>query len=74
MKGAPVQVGIAVLHAARREIGLDTDNRLDIPGAAGTVKINHAEHGAMIGNGQRLHAKLFGPVHQFLNLAQTIQQ
>ncbi len=74
MKRFTILIGVAVLHGARREVGLDADNRFDAGVGTGAVKVNHAEHRAMIGNRQRIHAEVFGTMDELVNTAETVQQ
>ena len=54
----------AVETAARRNIDLAPDHRMDSRLVAGLIEIHHAVHHAVVGDGQRLHAQFLGAIHQ----------
>ena len=59
---------------ARRQVGLQPDDRLDPRGLGGVVELDHPEHGAVIGERQGGHAHLVGALDQLLDVAEAIKQ
>ena len=55
-----VDLGFLVGVAARRHVGLDADDRLDPRPAAGLVELDRPVHRPVVGDGQRLHARVGG--------------
>ena len=51
-----VLAGVPLEPRARRDVGLDADDRLDAGGAPGLEEAERAEHGAVIRDGHRGHA------------------
>ncbi len=74
MGGAPVFLGVVVLHAAGGHVGLQADDGLDAGIFAGVVKLDHAEHGAVVGDRQGGHVHFFGALDQLLDIAEAIQE
>jgi hypothetical protein len=70
--GTFVLLRVAFPHAARSQIRLDADDRLDPRAGGGVVEIDHAEHGAVIGQGQGRHAHLLGTLHDLLDIAEPV--
>ena len=57
-----------------RHIGFQADDGLYAGGFGGIVELDHTKHGPVIGNGKRRHAQLFGALHQFFDIAETVKQ
>ena len=74
MRGPAVQRRVAVAHAARRQVGLHADDRMDAFGPAGAVEVDRAEHRPVIADGQRAHAQFGGARHQIVDATQPVQQ
>ena len=55
-----VNLAVAVLHGARRQITFHTNNRFDTFGFACIVKFNRRKHGAVVRDGDGGHVVLFG--------------
>ena len=49
MVGGPVSLGMAISHAVRGYIGLDTDDRLDTRCLRGAVEFDGPKHSSVIG-------------------------
>ena len=73
MVGFAVVAGVAVGHASRRKVGFQAHNRRDARVRASAVKVQHAEHDAVIGDSQRRHVQFFRARDQLLDAALTIQ-
>ncbi len=61
-------------HAPGGKVGFDPDDWLDSRLAARAIKIDRAVHGAVVGQREGGHAKLFGVVNQLGDAAQAVQQ
>ncbi len=72
--GGPVQLGVAVLHAARRHVGFQPDDRLDAGFFGRLVEVDHAEHRAVVGDGHRRHIHLFDALDQLLDVREAVEQ
>ncbi|HEX6208056.1 MAG TPA: hypothetical protein VF058_06810, partial [Actinomycetota bacterium] len=57
-----VLAGVAVEPRARRHVGLDAEDRLDPSRPGLTVEVERAEHHAVVGEADRRHPHLGGPV------------
>ena len=55
-------------------IDFTAKDRLDSLSTCSTVKVDHAEHTAMIGNCHAVHSKLFDPRHALFNFIGAVQQ
>ena len=71
---ALVFLWITVKARAVRQIRLEADDGLDAGFLGRVVKLNDAEHDAVIGDGQRRLAHLFGARDQLGNLAQPVEK
>ncbi|MBA7654041.1 hypothetical protein ES703_61915 [subsurface metagenome] len=60
--------------AAGSEIHLTADNRLYPHLPSGLVKLNHAIHRAVVGNGQAVHTQFPGSRYQLWNAAHAVKQ
>ena len=65
---------LLVFHTAGCNIDLASDNWFDSLRAACLIKGYCTVHNAVIGHGQRIHFKLFGPFYQIRDTAGTVQQ
>jgi len=65
--------GLAVARAGRK-VRLHSDNRVDATLARRSVELNRAEHVAVIGERDRVHAELDAPVHQLVDARGSVQQ
>ncbi len=72
--GAPVLLGVMFLHRAGRQVGFQPDDGLDAGLLGGVVELDHAEHGAVVGDGQGRHVHLLGALDQLLDVREAIQQ
>ncbi|MEI9998625.1 MAG: hypothetical protein WDO13_05390 [Verrucomicrobiota bacterium] len=73
-RGLPRVAGLAVQAAARREVDLAPDDRLDVDLAALLVKFDRAEEIAVVAQGQRGHLQLRRSRGQLRNPARTVEQ
>ncbi len=64
----------ALSPVARRHVRFHADDRLDPLLFAFVVKIDHAEHAAVIGDRDRVHPQLFGPRHELIHPAGAVEQ
>ena len=64
----------AVCYGARCDIDLAADDGLDALGLCSTIKVDHAVHDAVIGDGQRSLAQLFGARSKPANAACAVEQ
>ena len=62
------------LHRAGRQIGFQANDGLDAGFFGCLVELDHAKHGAVIGDGQGGHAHLFGAPDQLLDIREAIEQ
>ena len=60
--------------ATGRYIDLTADDGLDARSLAGPIEVNDTVHDAVVGDGYRLLAKVFDPLHQLLDAAGPVQQ
>ena len=72
--GLFIFLGVALFHRAGGQVGLDADDRLDACRGGGVVKLEHPEHGAVVGQAQGGHAHLLGALDQLLDVAEPIQE
>jgi len=70
----PVVYRCFVESAAGRNVNFDTNNGFDAGLDRFFIKLDGAEHGAMIGGGHRMHAELSGTLQQIVNANGTVQQ
>ena len=63
-----------VQPAARRDIGFDPEDRLDLRGLRLGVEFDGPEHVAVVRDGHRIHAQLLAPLEQRLKLNRPIEQ
>ncbi len=69
-----VALRVAVTHTPGGHVSLQPDNRF-YPGLFGGMEeLDHPEHGAMIGDGNRVHVHLFRPGNQLLDVAEAVQE
>ena len=74
------QVAVLAVHAALdcagtgRHIDLTADNGVNPPLLGGFIEVNDPIHGPVVGDGHRLLAQLFHPIHELLNAAGAVQQ
>jgi hypothetical protein len=59
---------------AGRDVGLDADDRLDPGGDPGLVELERAEHRPVIGERERRHLELGGPLEERLDPRGPVQQ
>ena len=64
----------AVRYGARCDIDLAADDGLDALGLCSTIKVDHAVHDAVIGDGQRSLAQLFGARSKPADAACAVEQ
>ena len=57
-----------------RHIHLTAQDRIDARLPGRPVKINDAEHDAMVGDGTAVHAQLLYPLNALFDLIRTVQQ
>ncbi len=62
------------MHPAPRHVRFHADDRLDACRFARAVKVDHAEHRAVIGDRQRVHPGVGGALDQPFDLAQAVEQ
>jgi hypothetical protein len=74
MTGLGIQLVDAVGAAPRGYVDLTANNGLNALGLAGLVKVHHAIHDAMVGDGHSGLAQLFYPLHQLRDAAGSIQE
>ena len=74
MRRGAVQPGIPVVHPARRQVAFQPDDGFDARFFRLLEELDHAEHGAVVGDGDGGHAHFLGPVDQLGYLAESIQQ
>ncbi len=72
--GLAVFLGVVLLHGAGGHVGLHPDDGFDAGFLGGVVELDHAEHGAMVGDGQGGHVHLFGTLDQLLDIAKAVEQ
>ena len=75
------QVGVFIVNAvllavaaARGDIDLTADDGSDARGLAGLIEGDRAVHDAVVGDGQRVLAKLFGPFGHAVDPARAVEQ
>jgi len=61
-------------HGARGHIAFTTDNGIDPRFDALLIKLEHVEHGAVIGNGHRAHAEFSGTFKQLVDANGAVEQ
>ena len=66
--------GVAAEVAARGDIDLAADDGLDAGLSGCLVELDDAVHHAVVGDGQAVHAQLFGPCHQLRDAAHAVEQ
>jgi hypothetical protein len=69
-----VQLGVAILHGARGEVGFDADDGLDTGRFGGAVEGHGTVHGAVIGEGDGGLVQFNGALHQVVDAAQAVEQ
>ena len=69
-----VQLGVAVRHAARGEVGFEPDDGFDSGSPGGVVELDRAEHGAVVGQGDGIHPHGLGSRDELLDIAEAVQQ
>ena len=69
-----ILIGVFVMHGTRRRIDLAADDRFDALLLTLFVKVNDAEHDAVISDGKRIHAQFLCPRHHIGNACRTVQQ
>ena len=74
VRGGAVEFGVAVLHAARRHVGFQPDDRLDPLAFGSLVKIDHPEHRAVVRDGHRGHVHLLDALDQLLDIREAVEQ
>ena len=74
MTKIPVVYRCFVESAAGSNINFDADNGFDAGLGRFFIKLDGAEHGAMIGGGHRMHAELGGALQQVVDANGTIQK
>ena len=74
VRGAPVLLGVMLLHRAGRQVGFQADDGLDAGLLGSMIELDHAEHGAMVGDGQGGHVHLLGALDQLLDVREAVQQ
>ena len=69
-------VGLALLdgHRARRDVGLDADDRLDALGLRGLVEGDRAVQGAVVRDRHRIHALLGRRIDQLRDPAEAVEE
>ena len=65
--------GVLFVPAVVCDVDLTADDGLDACVAAGGVKIDHAIEGAVVGDGQRIHAQFAGAVDQLRDAADAVE-
>ena len=74
VRGLAVFLRVVLLHGAGRHVGLQPDDGLDPGILCGVVELDHAEHRAVVGDGQGGHVHLFGALDQLLDVAEAVEQ
>jgi len=69
-----VLLRIAIRHGAGSDIRLQPDDRFHALFHGCFKEINHTEHGAVIGNGDRGHPHFLDAFDQLFDVAKAIQQ
>jgi len=69
-----VFLGIAVIHPACGHIGFNPDDGFNTRINRRLEEIDHAEHGAVIGDGHRVHAQFLHALDQLFDIAEAVEQ
>ena len=64
----------AILHPARRDIDLAADDGLDARRLGRAVKVDHAVHHAVVGDGNGVLPQLLDALHQLIDAAGAVEQ
>jgi len=73
MGGTFILLRVAIFHPPGREITFQPNNGFYVYLFGSMIKVNHTEHGPMIGNCQSGHIKFFGPFNQGLDIAKAVK-
>ena len=71
--GRAALAGVLVVPAVVGDVDLAADDGLDAGVAAGGVEVHHAVEGAVVGDGQRIHAQLAGAGDQLRDAADAVE-
>ena len=74
VEGLAVEVRVAILHAARGQVGLQANDRLDPLADCQAVEVNGAVQGAVIRKGNGGHAQLLGALDELRQAAEAVQK
>ena len=64
---------VFVVHAARRKVGFEPDDRLDALSFGSLKEIQRAKHGAVIGQREGGHTQFFGAFNQCQRAAEAVE-
>jgi len=73
MRALLVLTHVAVAVVAGRDVDLAAEYGLDAPLFGAFIKIDHAVHNTVVGEGQRAHVLKRAGVHQLVEAARTVQ-
>ncbi len=63
-----------LLHGAGCHVGFQPDDGLDADLLRSVVKLDHTEHGAVVGDGEGGHVHLFGTLDQLLDITEAVEE
>ena len=74
VEGAAVEGGVAVGVGAGGDVNLAADDRADALVAGGQVEVGGGVHGAVVGDGDRVHAERGGALDEVGDAAEAVEQ
>ena len=72
MKGRAIEFGVAVGHPPRSHVRLYPNDRMNILFPGCIVKVDHAEHRAVVRDRHMLHTQLLHTLHQLLDIGEAV--